>query len=232
MSVGANTAMSSCMQEPATRIRAVLFDNDGTLVDSEYLCNLALQQQFADYGINISLDELLLHYRGGKLSDIFSRVCLAHHISRPANYETVYRARLQQLFTKALQPIAGAAAVLEQLKQQQLQLAVVSNGPQSKMRFTLAHCGLLAYFCDNNEPQRLFSAYDCNLFKPDPALYLYAIKALGLESAECVIVEDSPTGVQAGLAAGVKTFFLNHYAEPCPVGALEIKQLSDLLTAL
>ncbi len=232
MSVGVNTAMSSCMQEPATRIRAVLFDNDGTLVDSEYLCNLALQQQFADYGINISLDELLLHYRGGKLSDIFSRLCLAHHISRPANYETEYRARLQQLFTKALQPIAGAAAVLEQLKQQQLQLAVVSNGPQSKMRFTLAHCGLLAYFCDNNEPQRLFSAYDCNLFKPDPALYLYAIKALGLESAECVIVEDSPTGVRAGLAAGVKTFFLNHYAEPCPAGAIEIKQLSDLLTAL
>ena len=109
---------------------------------------------------------------------------------------------------------------------------MVSHGPQSKMHFTLAHCGLLEYFSDNNEPERLFSAYDCNLFKPDPALYLHAIKALGLKPAECVIVEDSPTGVQAGLAAGVKTFFLNHYAEPCPAGAIEIKQLSDLLTAL
>lgn len=220
------------MSKPARRICAVLFDNDGTLVDSEYLCNLALQQQFAGYGINISLDELLLYYRGGKLSEIFSRLCLAHHISRPANYETEYRARLQQLFTEALQPIAGAALVLEQLKQQRLQLAVVSNGPQSKMRFTLEHCGLLEYFCDNNEPLRLFSAYDCSLFKPDPALYLQAIKALGLEPTDCVIVEDSQTGVRAGLAAGVKTFFLNHYAEPCPVGAIEIKQLSDLLTAL
>lgn len=220
------------MSKPARRIRAVLFDNDGTLVDSEYLCNLALQQQFNSYGVDLTLDELIKQYRGGKLSDIFSRLCLAHHISRPANYETEYRARLQQLFTEALKPIAGAALVLEQLKQQRLQLAVVSNGPQSKMRFTLEHCGLLKYFCDNNKPERLFSAYDCSLFKPDPALYLYVINELGLKPTECVILEDSPTGVQAGLAAGVKTFFLNHYAEPCPVGAIEIKQLSDLLTAL
>lgn len=232
MSVGVNTAMSSCMQAPARRIRAVLFDNDGTLVDSEYLCNLALQQQFSSYGVVLTLDELIQHHRGGKLSDIFSRLCLAHHINRPANYETEYRARLQQLFAEALQPVAGAALVLEQLKQQQLQLAVVSNGPQSKMRFTLAHCGLLEYFCDNNKSDRLFSAYDCSFFKPDPALYLHVINELGLKPTECVIVEDSPTGVQAGLAAGVKTFFLNHYAEPCPAGAIEIKQLSDLLTAL
>ena len=220
------------MNEQARRIRAVLFDNDGTLVDSEYLCNLALQQQFNSYGVALTLDELIKHYRGGKLSDIFSRLCLAFNISRPANYETEYRARLQLLFSEALKPVDGAALVLEKLKQQQLQLAVVSNGPLSKMRFTLAHCGLLEYFCDNNEPQRLFSAYDCSLFKPDPALYLHAIKALGLKPAECVIVEDSPIGVQAGLAAGAKTFFLNHYAEPCPAGAIEIKQLSDLLTAL
>lgn len=228
MSVGVNTAMS----EPITRISAVLFDNDGTLVDSEYLCNLALQQQFAGYGVNLSLDELLLHYRGGRLSDVFNALCLAHHINKPANYETEYRARLQRLFTEALQPVNGAAAVLAALQQQQLQLAVVSNGPQSKMRFTLEHCGLLAYFCNNAMPDRLFSAYDCGLFKPDPALYLHVIHTLGLEPAECVIVEDSPTGVQAGLAAGVRTYFLNHYAEACPAGAIEIKQLSDLLTAL
>ncbi len=232
MSASVNTAMSAVIQEPAMPISAVLFDNDGTLVDSEYLCNLALQQQFNSYGVDLTLDELIKHYRGGKLSDIFSRLCLTFNISRPANYETEYRARLQQLFAEALKPIDGAALVLEQLKQQQLQLAVVSNGPQSKLRFTLQHCGLLEYFCDGNKSDRLFSAYDCNLFKPDPALYLHVINELGLAPADCVIVEDSPTGVQAGLAAGVKTYFLNHYAEPCPAGAIEIKQLSDLLTAL
>jgi HAD superfamily hydrolase (TIGR01509 family) len=220
------------VQAPARRIRAVLFDNDGTLVDSEYLCNLALQQQFESYGVALTLHELIKHYRGGKLSDIFSALCKTHHMHRPANYETEYRARLQQLFSEALKPVAGAAAVLAALKQQQLQLAVVSNGPQSKMRFTLAHCGLLQYFCDNTAPERLFSAYDCNLFKPDPALYLYVIQALGLEPADCVIVEDSQTGVQAGLAAGVRTYFLNHYDEACPDGAIEIKQLSDLLSVL
>ncbi len=233
MSVGVNTAMSEpAVQAPARRIRAVLFDNDGTLVDSEYLCNLALQQQFESYGVVLTLHELIAHYRGGKLSDIFTALCKTHDIRRPANYETEYRARLQQLFSEALKPIAGAAALLTALKQQQLQLAVVSNGPQSKVRFTLAHCGLLEYFTDHTAPERLFSAYDCNLFKPDPALYLYVIKTLGREPAECVIVEDSQTGVQAGLAAGVRTYFLNHYDEACPDGAIEIKQLSDLLSVL
>ncbi len=68
------------VQAPARRIRAVLFDNDGTLVDSEYLCNLALQQQFADYGVALTLDELIKHYRGGKLG----RVSLETPASRAA----------------------------------------------------------------------------------------------------------------------------------------------------
>jgi HAD superfamily hydrolase (TIGR01509 family) len=219
------------MTDPTTPIRAVLFDNDGTLVDSEYLCNLALQQQFAGYGVELSLEELIRHYRGGRLSDIFSRLCQAHQINRPANYETEYRARLQLLFTAKLKPVAGAASVLQQLQQKALQLAVVSNGPQSKMRDTLQLCQLLPFFSAGHGT-RLFSAYDCGLFKPNPALYLHAISSLGRKPTECVIVEDSLTGVQAGLAAGVRTFFLNHYGETCPAGAIEMKQLSDLLTAL
>ena len=214
-------------------ICAVLFDNDGTLVDSEALCNLALQQQFADYGVHLSLDELILQYRGGKLSDIFSRLCFAHHINRPANYEVEYRARLHLLFAAALKPIDGAAELLQHLQQKQFQLAVVSNGPQSKMRHTLELCQLLPFFSSeqsSGQSPRLFSAYDCGLFKPDPALYLHAIERLGLERSQCAIVEDSLTGVKAGLAAGVRTYFLNHYAEVCPAGAIEIKQLSALKT--
>lgn len=213
-------------------ICAVLFDNDGTLVDSEALCNLALQQQFADYGVHLSLDELILQYRGGKLSDIFSRLCYAHHINRPANYEVEYRARLHLLFAAALKPIDGAAELLQHLQQKQFQLAVVSNGPQSKMRHTLELCQLLPFFSSEQSSgqSRLFSAYDCGLFKPDPALYLHAIERLGLERSQCAIVEDSLTGVKAGLAADVRTYFLNHYAEVCPAGAIEIKQLSALKT--
>lgn len=219
------------MTDLAMAVRAVLFDNDGTLVDSEYLCNLALQEQFASYGVALSLEELIRHYRGGRLSDIFSRLCQAHQINRPANYETEYRARLQLLFAAKLKPVAGAASVLQQLQQKALQLAVVSNGPQSKMHDTLQLCQLLPFF-SAGKATRLFSAYDCGFFKPDPALYLHAINSLGLKPTECVIVEDSLTGVQAGLAAGVRTYFLNHYGETCPAGAIEIRQLSDLLTAL
>lgn len=215
-------------------LRAVLFDNDGTLVDSERLCNLALQQQFAGYGIELPLAELLAHYRGGRLHDIFSRLCAAHQLNLPADYETEYRARLQQLFAAQLSPVEGAAELLQQLQQQGLTLAVVSNGPQSKMRFTLEHCGLLPFFAANSQPaeQALFSAYDCGLFKPDPALYLHAAAALGVAPKQCIIIEDSLPGVQAGLAAGIRTFFLNHYQEACPPGAIELSGLPDLIPTL
>jgi len=223
------------MPELATNICAVLFDNDGTLVDSEALCNLALQQQFANYGVELSLDELILHYRGGKLSDIFNRLCFAHHIQRPVNYELDYRTRLNVLFNAALKPIDGAADLLQHLQRNHFQLAVVSNGPPQKMRHTLGLCQLLPFFDSGDssdksgaDNSRLFSAYDCGLFKPDPGLYLDAIQRLGLKPCQCAIVEDSLPGVQAGLAAGVRTYFLNHYAEDCPAGAIEIKHLSAL----
>lgn len=216
-------------------LRAVLFDNDGTLVDSERLCNLALQQQFAGYGVDLPLAELLAHYRGGRLHDIFSRLCAAHQLNLPADYESEYRARLQQLFAAQLRPVEGATALLQQLQQQGLTLAVVSNGPQSKLRFTLEHCGLLPFFAANSQPAAdpaLFSAYDCGLFKPDPALYLHAAAALGVAPKQCIIVEDSLPGVQAGVAAGIRTFFLNHYQEACPPGAIELTALAELIPAL
>jgi len=222
-------------------LRAVLFDNDGTLVDSERLCNLALQQQFAGYGVDLPLAELLAQYRGGRLHDIFSRLCAAHQLHLPADYETEYRARLQQLFAAQLSPVEGATALLQQLQQQGLTLAVVSNGPLSKMRFTLEHCGLLPFFTAGSDAattpltakaQRLFSAYDCGLFKPDPALYLHAAAALGLAPAQCIVVEDSLPGVQAAVGAGMRTFFLNHYQESCPAGAIELTALAELIPVL
>lgn len=212
---------------PLQSVRCVLFDNDGTLVDSEALCTLALQQQFAAYGVTLDYQHLFDHYRGGQLSQIFHRLCQQHQLALPDNYEHDYRARLATLFQAQLQPIAGAEALLQWCQAQGWILAVVSNGPRSKIASTLAQCGLAHYF-----NQRYFSGYDCDVFKPDGRLYLHAAQSLGFSPEQCIVVEDSPPGVQAGLNAGITTFFVNHHHTEVADGAHAVRDLTELLSRL
>lgn len=208
-------------------IRCVLFDNDGTLVDSEALCTLALQQQFASYGVELDYQHLFEHYRGGQLRQIFQRLCQQHQITLPEDYESNYRARLALLFEAQLKPIPGAHALLQWCQAQGWTLAVVSNGPASKITSTLLQCGLAHFFSG-----RYFSAYDCGFFKPDGRLYLHAAQRLGFRPEQCIVIEDSPPGVQAGLDAGIPTFFVNHHQAPVAKGAHSVRDLTELAAVL
>ncbi len=94
-----------------------------------------------------------------------------------------------------LKPVAGAKALLQSLS---LPRCTASNAPVEKTKRQLALTGLAEFFGDN-----LFSAYAVNAWKPDPALFLYAANAMGFEPRDCLVVEDSPVGVEAALAAGI-----------------------------
>lgn len=205
----------------------LLFDSDGTLVDSEGLCNQAIALLFARYNIELSVSELLRNYRGVALTQIFATLAAQHNITLSDDSESWYRAKVAELFNKKLKPVAGIPQIMAWVKQQGWPCAVVSNGPPAKLQHALQHCELLPYFNGH-----IYSAYDINFFKPDPRLYLHAATQLGAEPANCVVIEDSLTGVQAGLAAGMTTLFYNVHAAPCPPAAIEIHdmlQLRDIL---
>lgn len=189
----------------------LLFDSDGTLVDSEGLCNRALAQVFAEYGVALSVPELIRDYQGGQLSDIFNTLAKLHGVRLKDDTEPRYRALVQQLFQAELKAVAGIKPVLQFCQQQRWSMAVVSNGPRFKVQQALELCGLSAFF---NE--RIFSAYDIQRFKPDPALYLHAAATLGATPEQCVVIEDSLPGVLAGLAAGMHTLFYNIHGETSP----------------
>lgn len=183
------------------RKTCLLFDNDGTLVDSEYLCNLAIKQQFAELGVNLDVDHLVEHYRGKKMANILSILSSKHKVSIPDNFLPDYRERVAKLFEKQLKPIKNVELALSKLPQQK---AVVSNGPKFKIEHALRLCGLGQYF-----GERIFSAYDLDKYKPDPEIYLKVAKILGAKPQECVVIEDSITGVMAGSQAGISTLFYN-----------------------
>ena len=182
-------------------IQCIIFDCDGTLVDSEILCNQGLVNVFARYGATVTLDECLTRYKGGKMYEILTSICKDNGLTLDLKaLEQEYRTELKHLFEVSLKPIEGISEALNQIN---LPMCVASNGPVSKMRTTLGLTGLLHHFED-----RLYSAFDANIWKPDPGLLAYAAEKMDVELKHCVLIEDSVPGVKAGINAGIPVF---HY---------------------
>lgn len=197
--------------QPPAAFAAVIFDCDGTLVDSEpiALAALADEARAIDPGVLIDAGELLA-LKGCSMAT--SLAFIGRHLGRamPADFEARARARMAQAFRKGLQPLPGALQLLQTLQSLALPYCVASNGPRHKMDLTLAVTGLLPLL-----DGRIFSAYEVGIFKPDPGLFLHAARALGVEPARCAVVEDSRAGIEAGVAAGMTVYALPE-APPLP----------------
>ncbi len=178
-------------------IKCIIFDCDGTLVDSELLCNIGLEIKLRDYGIESSASAMMKKYRGGKLADILKSIENEYNIELNKDFIPDYRDLVEQLFEKELTTCKG---VTEFLKQNTLAVCVASNGPIKKTSKALDITGLAKYFKNN-----IFSAYEVNSWKPNPDLFIHAAKTMGFKPNECLVVEDSKKGIEAGLAAGMKT---------------------------
>ena len=178
-------------------IKCLIFDCDGTLVDSEYLCNLGLEIKLKDYGIESSANAMMEKYRGGKLAEILQSIEKEHNIKLKENFVSEYRELVDKLFEKELNPCEG---VSEFLNENTLPVCVASSGPIKKINNALKTTDLKKYF-DNN----IFSSYEINSWKPDPDIFLYAAEKMGMNPDECLVIEDSMKGIESGLAAGMKT---------------------------
>ncbi|WP_253282995.1 6-phosphogluconate phosphatase, partial [Cedecea davisae] len=176
-------------------IEAVFFDCDGTLVDSEVICSKAYVHMFAQYGIQLALEEVFKTFKGVKLYEIIDTINAQHGTSLPKpELEAIYRAEVARLFDSELQEIAGANTLLAQIRKP---MCVVSNGPVSKMQHSLGKTGMLDYF-----PDTLYSGYDIQRWKPDPALMFHAAEQMKVSVERSILVDDSMAGAQSGVAAG------------------------------
>lgn len=181
-------------------IECVLFDCDGTLVDSEVICCQAYVNIFIPYGLQLSLEEVIKTYKGVKLYDIIDRISAQHGLTVvPETLEKHFRAEVARLFDASLQPIDGIPQLLASI---QLPMAVVSNGPVSKMEHSLGLTGLRDHFGEH-----LYSGYDLKKWKPDPAVIYHAAQQMNIPVANCILVEDSLSGTQAGISAGIPVFY-------------------------
>jgi HAD superfamily hydrolase (TIGR01509 family) len=174
----------------------ILFDNDGVLVDSEPLANRVLAELLTSYGIPTTVEDSIRDYMGGSMQ----RVRDLNTKELPADFEHAYHERVFAAFRAELQPVPGIPETLARLDALGIPYCVASSGTHERIRLALTTTGLRSHFPD----ERIFSSQDVAHGKPAPDLFLHAAAKTHAQPEDCIVVEDSPLGVQAAKAAGMR----------------------------
>ncbi|MBI5388294.1 MAG: HAD-IA family hydrolase [Verrucomicrobia bacterium] len=185
------------MTSPA--IRAVIFDMDGVLTDSEPLINLAAVTMFREKGVMVQPEDFLPFVGTGEdryLGGVAGKHGLV--LDLVAAKQRTYEIYLG-LVPERLRAFPGATDFVRACRQAGLKVAVASSADFIKIDANLRRIGLPPADWD-----ALVSAEDVQHKKPAPDLFLAAARKLGVSPAECVVIEDAVNGIQAAKAAGMR----------------------------
>jgi beta-phosphoglucomutase-like phosphatase (HAD superfamily) len=173
----------------------VIFDCNGVLVDSEPLAAAIVSREFMRAGISLTPDVIARYFTGRSPADMFAQVEAATGCRLPPDFAGKIASMIIRRFRSELRATADAGYALSWLRGPK---CVASSSSHERIRVSLESTGLIQFF----EPN-LFSANDIRRGKPAPDLFLHAAGKLGVQPAECIVVEDSTVGVTAGVAAGM-----------------------------
>ena len=177
---------------------AVLFDCDGVLVDSEPITNGVLRQMLNEAGWPLTQAECERIFIGKAVRDERARIERETGQPLTEDWMRAFYERRNQRLVAELQAVAGALdAVVAAHSHTAGRIACASGADRPKVVMQIGMAGMAPYFED-----RIFSGHDLPRSKPHPDVYLAAAAHLGVDPARCLVVEDTATGVQAGLAAG------------------------------
>jgi len=179
----------------AGRFKLVIFDCDGVLVDSEPIINQAHAHVLTTCGYPITKQDLVERFCG--MSDREMLEIIEREWGRvlPTSYAEHVGLMIEAGFRQSLAPIEGVVEALDSLK---MPICVASSSSLEQIRQKLKITGLLGRFGEH-----LFSATMVASGKPAPDLFLYAAQRLTTAPDRCLVIEDSPAGIDAALAAGM-----------------------------
>lgn len=179
--------------------RAVIFDCDGVLVDSEALGLRSLQQVLHEVGVERSLDSLARYSgrsHGETLAELEAESGVA--LLESAVSKQMDERYIRLVEAEGLHPCPGIPQLLSWLSAHEIPFTLASSGPRRKVLFSLQSTGLetaFPYFLCGDDVVRA---------KPAPDLYLAAAVLVGVDPTECVAIEDAPSGVRSARAAGMQ----------------------------
>ena len=180
----------------------MLFDCDGVLVDSEPITNGVLRAMLQERGWNLTVQECMRLFVGKAVKD--EAALIEAQTGQPVSAEwlALFRQRRNLGLERDLVAIRHAEVAVQVLHQRfEGRIACASGADLFKVRLQLEKVGLMHYF-----EGRIFSGHDLPRSKPFPDVYLTAAAAVGVSPGRCAVVEDTVTGVTAGVAAGSTVF--------------------------
>ncbi|MDY0743487.1 HAD family phosphatase [Paucibacter sp. R3-3] len=181
---------------------AILFDCDGVLVDSETITHQVLRKKLGEAGWQLSLDECMRIFIGKMVRD--EAALIERMTGQPLTdaWMNDFRTRRNDALERELEAIPGATAAVAALHAAYGgRIACASGADRPKIELQLRKVGLFDLFAS-----RIFSGQEMARSKPAPDVYLAAAAALGVDPRHCAVIEDTPTGVAAGVAAGATVF--------------------------
>ncbi|HSG24996.1 MAG TPA: HAD family hydrolase [Anaerolineales bacterium] len=180
-------------------MRALIFDFDGLILDTELPDYLSWQEVYHSYGVELSLEHWCTIVGGNAESDFEPHENLESLIQRRVDREQIWVSRrksyLEHLESQPVLP--GVLSLLDEARDTGLKLAVASSSPENWVVGHLTRLGLLDYF------DTIVTADDVELTKPDPALFLLAADRIGVQPNEVIVLEDSSNGVRGAKRAGM-----------------------------
>ncbi|MEU2184945.1 HAD family hydrolase [Streptomyces thermolilacinus] len=192
------------------RYDLVIFDNDGVLVDSEPLSNAILAGYLTELGHPTTYEDSLRDYMGGAMHRVHDTILERTGQRLPDDFDATFHARVFAAFERDLTAVRGVTDVLGKLTADGVPYCVASSGSHERIRVGHRRTGLDQWFA----PDVVFSSQDVGRGKPAPDLFLHAAQRMGVAPERCVVVEDSPLGIQAARAVGMDVYAFTAMSGP------------------
>ena len=176
-------------------IKGIIYDFDGVIADSEVLANNVLAEAVTTLGLPTTYEDSIALYMGKRWSEIDAAIVTGIGRPVPAGFLDDMKYALETRFREALKPVPGAEDFIRRFAA--LPRCIASSSSVERLQLCMDVLGFGHHF-----PDTVFSADLVARGKPHPDIFLYAANKIGVAPEHCLVVEDSPNGLRAGLAAG------------------------------
>jgi HAD superfamily hydrolase (TIGR01509 family) len=185
----------SLSSRPASLHRALIFDFDGVLADSEVLSNSVIAEIVSEFGVPTTIDDAYRTFMGKRLVEVIETIERVIGRKLPDDFADHYQERTFVAFRRGLKPIEGAREFIAVWSD--VPRCIASSSSPERLALSLEVLDMAALF-----EGRVFSASNVARGKPHPDIFLHAAEQLGVRPADCIVIEDSVGGVTAARAAG------------------------------
>ena len=191
------------------KLRHIIFDCDGVLVDSEPISMRADVVLLQRYGIEISEAEAHSRFVGTTFQAMLDMMTVEHGVVFPEGLDEVKNRMVEEMYRRELKIVDGVVDVLNALNAKGLTFSIASNSPRDRVKLAVDLTGIAGYF------DAITTYQDVKHGKPAPDIFLKAAERAGMAPIQCLVLEDSVTGVTSAVAAHIRTIgFVGTHQDP------------------